>query len=331
MPRRLDGQRRIIDANLNRAREAARVIEEHARFILGDSTLARKLKELRHALRGIARRFDGGGCLLAARDTPGDVGTRLTTLAEGDRATSGDVLSAAFKRLEEALRVIEEYAKLDAPEAATQAEALRYEAYALEAQLAAPRSKLRSAHLGVVLTTWNCSGRDPAEVACAAIRGGCRLLEMAEPKLHAAELLAAVRRLREVCVASDVLLVVAGRSDVAAAAEAHGVRLGSEDLPCCEVRRLFGAGFLIGVTAETPEAAQQAEDDGADYLCIAQETDGAWVDSISTLVRIPLYCGPENRRTEYVMAEAEVTAAQDVEAAARAMCPPSSDDEENKQ
>ena len=36
---------RIIDANLNRAREAARVAEEYARFALDSAAHARRLKE----------------------------------------------------------------------------------------------------------------------------------------------------------------------------------------------------------------------------------------------------------------------------------------------
>ena len=41
---------RIIDANLNRAREAFRVMEEYARFGLNDAELSAALKEARHAL-----------------------------------------------------------------------------------------------------------------------------------------------------------------------------------------------------------------------------------------------------------------------------------------
>ena len=44
---------RIIDANLNRAREALRVIEDHARFALDDADAAATTKRLRHDLRRI--------------------------------------------------------------------------------------------------------------------------------------------------------------------------------------------------------------------------------------------------------------------------------------
>ena len=152
MTKRLDAAWRIVDANLNRAREAARVAEEYARFALDSADLAARLKSLRHKLRSLAADFGSDG-LLAARDTPGDVGTKLATESEGERATNADVAAAALKRLQEALRVIEEYAKIGRPSVAAAAEAMRYEAYAIESDLLAPRLRLRDARLYVIVTT----------------------------------------------------------------------------------------------------------------------------------------------------------------------------------
>lgn len=42
---------RILDANLNRAREALRVMEDIARFALNDAALSGELKAIRHDLR----------------------------------------------------------------------------------------------------------------------------------------------------------------------------------------------------------------------------------------------------------------------------------------
>src|SRR2546423_2520308 len=63
---------RILDANRNRALEALRVIEEHARFALSDERLSTKAKDLRHrvhlALDGHAELKD----LAASRDVGAD-------------------------------------------------------------------------------------------------------------------------------------------------------------------------------------------------------------------------------------------------------------------
>ena len=43
---------RIIDANLNRAREALRTLEDLARFVLDDEAICTRLKRARHELVG---------------------------------------------------------------------------------------------------------------------------------------------------------------------------------------------------------------------------------------------------------------------------------------
>ena len=102
---------RILDTAANRAREGLRVVEDYARFGLNDAHLSRLLKECRHelaaALTGIspAQR-------LAARDTLGDVGTSIGTVSEYQRASVEDVACASFKRVQEALRTLEEFSKL---------------------------------------------------------------------------------------------------------------------------------------------------------------------------------------------------------------------------
>jgi len=254
---------RIIDANLNRAREAARVAEEYARFALDSVEQARRLKEIRHRLRELAGRF--GPRLIAARDTPGDVGTEIATPAEGERATSAAVAAAALKRLQEALRVIEEYAKTECMAAAEQAETLRYEAYAIETDLLAPR-RLADAGLYVIVITARCQGRDVIEVTRAAIRGGADIIQLREKEMGGAELLALAKSLRAVTAELGALLIINDCVEVAAAADADGVHLGPDDLPAAEARALLGPGAILGVSARSGDAARQAAADGADYL-----------------------------------------------------------------
>ncbi|MEW6723830.1 MAG: hypothetical protein AB1331_02760 [Bacillota bacterium] len=117
---------RIIDANLNRAREGLRVLEEAVRFLLDDAALTREIKELRHLL-AVAPRPE----LLEARDTGDDVGTALEGRAEGERNSLVQVLAANCKRLQEALRVLEEYGKLVGLNHRVFKEA-RYRSYQLE-------------------------------------------------------------------------------------------------------------------------------------------------------------------------------------------------------
>ena len=125
------------DANANRAREAMRVMEEAARFLLDDVELTAATAPLRHDLATAA--LEPVTALEANRDTPGDVGTTIKAQGEMSRDSAGDVAIAAGKRLSEALRAIEEYATRTLPEGqrelAGRAEALRYRGYELEQRL----------------------------------------------------------------------------------------------------------------------------------------------------------------------------------------------------
>ncbi len=265
MPHRLNAISRILDANLNRAREAARVAEEHARFALDSSDMAARLKDIRHKLRDLAAAL-ASDKLLAARDTPGDIGTELTAPGETRRDAEPDVPRAALKRLQEALRVIEEYAKLGKPDAAAAAQALRYDTYAIESDLFGPRSRLRDARLYVIVTTSLCKGRDPVDVTRAAVRGGSGIVQLREKEMDGGEFLALARTLRAVCSELGALFIVNDRVDIAAASDADGVHLGETDVPLADARRLLGAGAIIGVSTHAIEEARQAEADGADYI-----------------------------------------------------------------
>src|SRR4051794_4828973 len=97
---------RLIDANANRAREALRVVEDYARFVLNDDALSGASKSLRHDLASATKAVLGEAIL--HRDTPGDVGTAIKTDTEAARADLAEVVTAAGKRLGEALRAIEE-------------------------------------------------------------------------------------------------------------------------------------------------------------------------------------------------------------------------------
>src|SRR4051812_47242355 len=125
---------RILDANFNRAREALRVVEDYARFVLNDDGICGSLKQLRHDLATATGELVGEAVL--HRDTPGDVGTTTKTASEQSREDLNHVVTAAGKRLGEALRTIEEYLKTVDPSRAAQVESIRYRFYELERQIA---------------------------------------------------------------------------------------------------------------------------------------------------------------------------------------------------
>ena len=102
---------RILDANLNRLREALRVIEEYFRFIRNEETPSIKLKELRHRIIDIEQEL-GQAELLQHRDTERDCFANVNRSEELDRKGDSALARANFKRAQEASRVIEEYSKI---------------------------------------------------------------------------------------------------------------------------------------------------------------------------------------------------------------------------
>jgi chromosome segregation ATPase len=123
---------RVIDVNLNRLREALRVIEEHYRFLRTDKDRAASFKSLRHSLEDIEAGI-GREKLLASRDIASDPFANENRPEELVRATAADVLRANFKRGQEASRVLEEYAKVSpAPGLSQTAKTVRFSLYTLE-------------------------------------------------------------------------------------------------------------------------------------------------------------------------------------------------------
>ncbi|MCD6217662.1 thiamine-phosphate pyrophosphorylase [bacterium] len=124
---------RIIDANLNRAREGSRVLEETARFINDDGSMAKQIKDIRHDIVATVKEFGFDYLqLLDARDSESDVGREQKGKLEIERSGLKDIIAANFSRVEEALRVIEEYGRPVNQDAADKIKNLRYHVYTLE-------------------------------------------------------------------------------------------------------------------------------------------------------------------------------------------------------
>jgi thiamine-phosphate pyrophosphorylase len=260
---------RILDANLNRLREGLRVIEEHARFVLEDQRCAGRVKDLRHAVRGYVEQI-GSGRLLAARDTPHDIGREITTADEGVRTGGEDVLAAAFARCQQATRVLEEYAKISAPAAAQLASGWRYELYTLEVSIRArgPRlCRLREGRLYVLITEALCRG-DWRTTAEAVLKGGASCLQLREKGLADGELLARANVLREMTAEHHALLFINDRPDIAKLSKADGVHVGQDDLSVADVRRVVGGDVLVGKSTRTLEQLLAVLAEEPDYAAV---------------------------------------------------------------
>jgi thiamine-phosphate pyrophosphorylase len=258
---------RILDASANRAREALRVIEDYCRFTLDDAFLAGELKKMRHDL---TERLSAcpPGQLLEARETLRDVGTNLTTDREQQRFSLEEVVRANLKRLQEALRSLEEYGKLHSPVVGQSFEALRYRSYTLERAIllgTTARQRLGAARLYVLVSTTACVANLEWTIE-EAIQGGADVIQLREKNRTDRELLERARKVRNLTRRSGVLFIMNDRADLARLSGADGVHLGQDEMPVKEARQILGPNALVGVSTHNLDQVRQAVLDGASYL-----------------------------------------------------------------
>ncbi|MBN1943663.1 MAG: thiamine phosphate synthase [Phycisphaerae bacterium] len=261
---------RILDANFNRAREALRVVEDCGRFVLNDPAVTAMAKHFRSDLKELLDELPHAE-LVVSRDTPGDLGREITSRTEPAREGLEDVATAACKRLTEALRTIEEYAKIVAPKQALDVERMRYDAYTLEQRLCTRflvAQRFRNVKLYVMLSADLCKSGSLRAVARAALAGGADAIQLREKDIDDALFLAYAAELRELTDQTDRLLIINDRPDIAAIVGADGLHLGQHDLPIPDARRLLRPGAIIGRSCHSVQQAREAINEGADYVAL---------------------------------------------------------------
>jgi len=249
--------KRIIDANLNRGTEALRVLEEISRFVLNDAEISKELKYIRHQLNNLQEGdYDR---LLAARDTENDVGTAIQN--PDKRAGIETIFKANMKRLQQVLRVLEEYAGV---------ENLRYKTYTLEKvmweKLKSDKG-LFSRHLYLVTDSGQFnSDNEFLDAVASALKGGVDMVQLREKNSPANRIIELGRKIKLLCAEYNALFIINDRVDIAYILEADGVHLGQDDIDVASARKILGSSAIIGVSTHAPEQALKAVEDNADYI-----------------------------------------------------------------
>lgn len=120
---------RVLDANLNRLREALRVVEDITRYVDNNKDRTKRVKELRHRAR-----LDDYIGLLESRDIINDC-SKESTKSEKSRDSIEDVVVANFKRAQESSRVLEECLKILNSEESIKFKNIRYALYDIEKEM----------------------------------------------------------------------------------------------------------------------------------------------------------------------------------------------------
>jgi thiamine-phosphate pyrophosphorylase len=282
---------RILDANLNRAREGLRVVEEIARFVFDDKALQKKTKSLRHRLASLFAAYPRAGQRLPVtepaaaaldremlidlgRDARGDVGKTSSTPREGKRVGLSDLIQANFARIEESVRVLEEYTKPGAGGLSPKLKSMRFDIYSLEkdyirmANRAVKRVALKGIGLYPILDRDAMGGADPIAVARQVLTPGVAMVQYRDKRSSAAEVCRVCDELRRMTSRKGVILIVNDRVDIAHAVGADGVHLGQDDMPVASAREILGSKKIIGKSTHSFPQARRALKEDIDYIAV---------------------------------------------------------------
>ena len=105
-----------------------------------------------------------------------------------------------------------------------------------------------------------------ADSAMIALEGGCRWIQLRMKDADEAEIERVARLILPECRRRGAVFVIDDHVELALRVGVDGVHLGKNDMPVSEARRLAGADFVIGGTANTFEDVQKLAAQGADYI-----------------------------------------------------------------
>jgi len=261
---------RIIDANCNRIGEGLRFLEDVARFLLNDASLSHQLKAMRHNMVKSLSQF--GPTLMSERNAETDVGIGTEISHQQDLLS---LVTANARRVEEALRVVEELSKLPDLSSALHSkdfETARFNLYTLQRELLSRlmrRQKIKQlTGLYVIIDTETLGFKGEVDAARKAINGGASVIQLRDKQHSKGELLAIAKQLRDLCRKSSVLFMVNDYLDIALASEADGIHIGQDDLPLSVIRKELPVDKVIGLSTSTLAEAQKAEAEGVDYIAV---------------------------------------------------------------
>ncbi len=255
----------IIDANLDRAREGLRVLEDWARFGLGENDSVKRIKNFRQIL--------GKNHLeiyKQSRNFIEDECKGLTHKEQSKRNAPDQIISSNAGRVQEALRVIEEFARLHNHELSKIASEIRYEIYTLEIDLL-NLSKYKDS--GEILKENNLyvitdQRENLLEIIENILIAGVKIIQHRFKKGTDKDHVQEAIKIKNLCKRYNSLFIVNDRIDIALASNADGIHLGQDDLGLKTARKLLGYSKIIGISANNEIEISNALKEGCDYIGI---------------------------------------------------------------
>ncbi|RAP26734.1 thiamine phosphate synthase [Candidatus Marinamargulisbacteria bacterium SCGC AG-333-B06] len=237
----------IIDANINRASEGLRVIEEYVRFIAKHKNYTDQLSGIRKKLN---KCIPQTASLLSIRNTEQDM--RAKEKPE-KRESIHHVLTANFKRIQESLRVLEEYT------GDVIFNECRYDIYELEKNISLSALK-KEIKPGIYLIS------DDPSILKQGIAWGVSMIQLRDKHATKEELYQKAKEIKE--CNSTIPFVLNDYLDIVHALDLDGLHTGQDDINISIQRKILGPHKIIGRTTHTITQGKEAEQAGADYVSI---------------------------------------------------------------
>ena len=99
-----------------------------------------------------------------------------------------------------------------------------------------------------------------------ALEGGCRWVQLRMKDVDDETFLSVALQAQALCKDYGATFLLDDRVALAKQIHADGVHLGKNDLPIAEARKILGADYIIGGTANTFEDVKAHYEAGADYI-----------------------------------------------------------------
>ncbi len=256
---------RIADANINRACEGLRVIEDFFRLFYNNSQLSEKIKDIRHKIRKIGEEKN----YLYYRNSKSDIGKdfKYDKISENNSF----VLKKNFKRVQESLRVLEELLKTENIEFVKEIKKFRFEIYEIEKLFYSKKEKFKKIIsknkpilYGIIDKRF--SQFNHIEIAENMLSAGIKIIQLREKELNDKDFLKIACKIKEMCNDNDAIFIINDRVDIAILSEADGVHLGQNDIEIEKARMLFGEDKIYGLSTHNLEQVEIAEKISPDYI-----------------------------------------------------------------
>lgn len=100
----------------------------------------------------------------------------------------------------------------------------------------------------------------------SACKGGVTLVQLREKERSTREYISLAEKVHDITKRYGIPLIIDDRVDVALAVDAEGVHVGQTDMPVFMARKILGDDKIVGATTKTVPQAEEAYEQGADYL-----------------------------------------------------------------